>query len=222
MLGCLTVVAGQNDPTDIVAGPALEAAPRLLGLWLDVRSGSGRIVGGSVVEVEAYSGADDPASHAYRGPTPRAEVMFGPPGRLYVYRSYGIHWCANVVCGPEGTAGAVLIRALEPRLGVEHMWSRRPKARVETDLCSGPGKLCAALGIGGDHNGVDLLDLESPVRLRSPDGGEASGAEMVDDAGGTRLEVVTGPRIGISRAVDRPWRFGLAENPHLSRPFPAR
>ncbi|MEM7342326.1 MAG: DNA-3-methyladenine glycosylase [Actinomycetota bacterium] len=184
-------------------GRASEIAPRLLGaeLWCGDRAGR-------IVEVEAYEGLDDPASHAYRGPTPRAGVMFGPPGVLYVYRSYGIHWCANVVCGPEGTGSALLVRAIEPLAGVEAMWTDRPKARTERDLGSGPGKLCAALGITGDHTHGALLDPGSPVRL-------APGIE-VDAAA-----VVSGVRVGITKAVDRPWRFAVAGNPHVSRPRPS-
>ena len=162
------------------------------------------------MEVEAYEGSDDPASHAHRGPTDRNRVMFGPAGRLYVYRSYGIHWCANVVCGPDGMASAVLIRAVEPVAGVERMWADRPRARVETDLGSGPGKLCAALGITGDHGGVDLLDERSPVRLVVGGAAETGGTESG--------EVVVGRRVGISQAVERPWRFALAGNRHVSRP----
>ncbi len=184
----------------------LHAAPALLGAVLEVTSGPDRR-SGRIVEVEAYEAADDPASHAYRGRTPRNGVMFGPAGHLYVYRSYGIHWCANIVCGPIGEAGAVLIRALEPLDGVEEMWPDRPKARTSTDLASGPGKLCAALGIGGEHDGVDLLAGDGPVRLLT--------GTPVEPAG-----VVDGPRIGITRAVERPWRFAIAGNPHVSRPRP--
>ena len=131
--------------------------------------------------------------------------MFGPPGHLYVYRIYGMHWCANVVCGPEDEPGAVLVRALEPLDGMAGMWADRPKARSEVDLCSGPGKLCAALGIDGDHDGVFLLDVDAPVRLV---------------IGRPPAQVVSGPRIGITRAADRPWRFAEAGNPHVSRPHP--
>ncbi len=162
-----------------------------------------------IVEVEAYEGIDDPASHAFRGPTPRTEVMFGPPGRLYVYLSYGVHWCANVVCHPEGVAGAVLLRAVEPVTGIDAMWADRPAARRERDLGSGPGKLCAALGINDEHNGVDMLDPSSPVRLLA-----AEGPDRGDDS-----EIAVGPRVGITKAVERPWRFGLAASPHLSRRF---
>lgn len=164
---------------------------------------------GRIVEVEAYEGIDDPASHAYRGPTPRTGVMFGPPGRLYVYLSYGVHWCANIVCHPDGVAGAVLLRAVEPLTGLDAMWADRPAARRERDLASGPGKLCAALGITSVHNGVDLLDDAAPVRLTRPDEHRAV----------TGGELAIGPRIGISRAVDRCWRFGLADSAHLSRRF---
>jgi len=199
-------VSERREPSTalLTGGHVSEIAPKLLGRVL--RSG-GRA--GVIVEVEAYAGAADPASHAYRGPTPRTEVMFGPPGRLYVYRSYGVHWCANIVCRPAGEASAVLLRAIEPIEGLDEMWADRPKARVETDLGSGPGKLCAALGIDDRHNGVDLLDPASPVRLTGP-GPDRS------------LDVVTGPRVGITRATDRPWRFALADHPHVSRPSPTR
>ena len=183
-------------------GRASEIAPRLLGATVTCGKRAG-----TIVEVEAYEGEDDPASHAYRGPTDRSQVMFGRAGLLYVYRSYGVHWCANVVCGPEGRGSALLIRAVEPTVGVEQMWADRPKARRATDLASGPGKLCAALGIDGSHYGVDLLDPSSPVRL-----GEGPGL------GGA--EVSCGPRVGISKAVERPWRFALVDHPHVSRPRP--
>ncbi|MGI9613006.1 MAG: DNA-3-methyladenine glycosylase [Acidimicrobiales bacterium] len=190
---------------DLASTDVVELAPRLLGLTLKHGCRAGRIV-----EVEAYAGADDPASHAFRGPTPRTEVMFGPPGRLYVYRSYGIHWCANIVCRSAGEASAVLVRAVEPVAGIDSMWSDRPKAKVETDLASGPGKLCAALAIDHRHNGVDLLDQASEVRLLAePDA--PAGCEP-------DFEVLAGPRVGITKAVDRPWRFGIANNPHVSRP----
>jgi DNA-3-methyladenine glycosylase len=175
----------------------------LLGAVISVGNRSGRIV-----EVEAYEGADDPASHAYRGVTPRTEVMFGPPGGLYVYLSYGVHWCANIVCRPAGEAGAVLLRAIEPVSGIDAMWADRPAARNVTDLGSGPGKLCAALGITDNHNGVCLLDPDATAIL------EGDGVAPIPE----RLAI--GPRIGISKAVERPWRFGLAQHRHLSRPFP--
>ncbi len=192
-----------------LAGRSSDIAPRLLGLLLVSGDRVGRIV-----EVEAYEGADDPASHAYRGPTPRNGVMFGPHGHLYVYRSYGMHWCANVVCGPAGEASAVLLRAVEPVSGIEAMWAERPRARRESDLGSGPGKLCAALGIDARHDGADLLDRASPVRLALP--AAADGAAGLPDT----AVVLTGPRVGITRAVERPWRFALAGNAHVSRPRP--
>lgn len=185
---------------ELLGDRALVVAPNLLGATLTVGARSGRIV-----EVEAYESDNDGASHAARGLTPRNEVMFGPAGRLYVYKIYGMHWCANVVCGPPGMAGAVLIRALEPIVGVDEMWTDRPKAKRVEDLCSGPGKLCAALGISGDHDGVDLLASEGPVRLTDGPAPET---------------IVAGPRIGITKAVERHWRFAEAGNIHVSRPPP--
>lgn len=185
-----------------LGGRASEIAGRLLGLTLQC----GRRAG-TIVEVEAYEGALDPASHAFGGPTARNRIMFGRAGRLYVYRSYGIHWCANIVCGPDGEASALLVRAVEPLAGIAEMWADRPKARRLTDLGSGPGKLCAALGIDGSHNGTDLLDPHAPVRL-------------VDAGPAQRHEVVTGTRVGITKAVDRPWRFAVRDHPHVSRPRP--
>ncbi len=184
----------------VVARPAEEAAPLLLGAVLRCGGRSGRIV-----EVEAY-GPDDPASHAYRGCTARNATMFGPPGGLYVYRSYGIHLCANVVTGREGEGSAVLVRALAPRDGIEAMRADRPAARRDRDLCRGPGRLTAALGILATHDGVSLLDPDSPVTLHP--------GEPVPAAA-----MVAGPRVGISRATERPWRWSIAGDPHVS---PAR
>lgn len=179
---------------------ALDLAPSLLGATLRVGDRAGRIV-----ETEAYEGADDPASHAASGRTSRNAAMFGPAGHLYVYRIYGMHWCANVVCGQDGTAGAVLIRAVEPLEGVAQMWADRPKARVETDLASGPGKLCAALGINGEHDGTDLLSGSGVVQL-------------IDGPAVPPSDIASGPRVGISKAADRPWRFAIADNAHVSKP----
>lgn len=159
--------------------------------------------GGTIVETESYE-RDDPACHAYVGLTARTEILFGPPGRAYVYLSYGIHSLLNAVAEPEGEAAAVLIRALEPTAGLEAMRERRGE-RPDRDLCSGPGKLTEALGIGLAENGADLAS--TPFLLLPP---------ASDWAG----EIVTGPRIGITKAVDRPWRFCAAGNPNISRPIP--
>ena len=149
----------QNDQSPgsrFLRAPGHSRRARLLGMVLACCDRAGRIV-----EVEAYGGADDPASHGHRGRTPRNAVMFGPPGRLYVYFTYGMHWCANVVCEPDGSCGAVLVRALAPVSGIDAMWAARPAARRERDLCNGPAKLTAALGIGGGHNATDLINPTS-------------------------------------------------------------
>ena len=174
-----------------------EVAPALIGATLLVDG-----VGGRVVEVEAYD-QEDPASHGYRGRTPRNASMFGPPGHAYVYRSYGIHWCLNLVCEDEGVASAVLIRALEPTHGLEHMRERRG-LEAERLLCSGPGRLCQALAVTREHDG---LSLERPPFSLTPRNGD--------------VEIVTGPRIGITKAVDHPWRYGLAGSRFVSRRFRA-
>jgi DNA-3-methyladenine glycosylase len=157
-------------------------------------------VGGKIVELEAYH-HEDPAAHGYRGRTARNASMFGPPGHAYVYRSYGVHWCVNFVCEPEGVADAVLIRALEPTEGVAEM-RRRRGLDDERLLCAGPGRLCQALAITREHDGLPLD--RPPFRLEPR-------AETP--------EIVRGPRIGISRAADLPWRYGLAGSRFLSRPL---
>ncbi len=172
-----------------------EVAPELIGATLAVDG-----VGGTIVEVEAYD-QDDPASHGFRGPTARTTSMFGPPGHAYVYRSYGIHWCLNLVCAPEGRAEAALVRALEPTRGLEAMRERRGLDAARA-LCSGPGKLCQALGI---TRALDGLALDEPP------------FELV--ARESEPTLVVGPRIGITRAVELPWRYGLAGSPFLSRRF---
>jgi DNA-3-methyladenine glycosylase len=159
--------------------------------------------GGTIVETESYE-RDDPACHAYAGLTARTEVLFGPPGRAYVYLSYGIHSLLNAVAEPEGEAAAVLIRALEPSAGLEEMRARRGP-RPDADLCSGPGKLTEALGVGLDSNGADLSS--DPFLLLAPEDGWTG-------------EIVTSPRVGITKAVERPWRFSLAGSPCVSRPRP--
>jgi len=180
---------------DFFARTVHDVAPDLIGCTLLVDG-----VGGSIVEAEAYD-HEDPASHSFSGETERNRSMFGPPGHAYVYRSYGVHWCLNLVCEEEGTAAAVLIRALEPVRGVEEMRRRRgfdaPKL-----LCSGPGRLCQALGVTREHDGLPLD--RAPFELRAREGDVA---------------VVTGPRVGISRAADLPWRYGLAGSPFVSKRF---
>jgi DNA-3-methyladenine glycosylase len=174
--------------------PALAVARDVIGAELMVDG-----VGGTVVESEAYQ-PDDPASHAYRGETRRNRAMFGPPGRAYVYRSYGLHWCLNFVCLP---GSAVLIRAIEPTRGLDRMKERRGTERSRL-FCSGPGRLTQALGIDGSMDGLALDKPPFSLTL-------ASGERRI----------VTGPRIGITRAVENPWRFGLADSPFLSGRFPA-
>jgi DNA-3-methyladenine glycosylase len=176
-----------------------QVAPELIGATLLVNG-----VGGRIVEVEAYHHTD-PAAHSYRGPTVRNAVMFGPAGVAYVYRSYGIHWCLNFVCEEEGSASAVLIRALEPVAGIAAMRRRRGMAQGVSDvraLCSGPGKLCEALAVTDRHNGLPLD--RAPFELR---------ARVAKPA------IVVGPRIGITKAVAHPCRYGLKESKFLSKPF---
>lgn len=182
--------------------PALEVAQWLLGAVL-VSTVDGAEVAVRLTEVEAYEGMKDPASHAYRGLTARTSVMFGPAGHLYCYFTYGMHWCANVVCERDGVAAAVLLRAGEVVRGEDAARSRRPAARQARDLARGPARLASCLRLGRATNGVDLLDASSPVRL------ESLGAP--DPA-----SVRSGPRVGIAMAAHWPWRFWLAGEPSVS------
>jgi DNA-3-methyladenine glycosylase len=162
---------------------------------------------GRIVEVEAYHGADDPASHAFRGPTPRNGVMYGPAGHLYVYFSYGVHWCANVVCGPPGVAQAALLRALEPVDGLDLMRQARWRGQRRQDdreLCRGPGRLCQALGIDRSYNGADLTGPDARLWLAG------------DGVPPPAVPLTTG-RVGISVAADRPWRFAVDGNRSVGR-----
>ncbi len=158
-----------------------------------------------IVEVEAYCGADDPGSHAFRGPTERNATMFGRPGLLYVYFTYGMHWCANVVCGSEGVAEAVLLRAGEPLRGLEAMRTARPKARRDEQLASGPARLCQALSIDGGFDGADLVTSDR-------------GVAVLDDGTPPPDRPGRSTRIGLSAGADLPWRFFVPGHRHLSRP----
>ena len=182
-------------PRSFFARSVHEVAPDLIGVTLLVDG-----VGGRIVEVEAYD-QEDPASHGFRGPTPRTTAMFGPPGHAYVYRSYGIHWCLNLVCDRPGRAEAVLVRALEPTHRLDLMRARR-SVQAERALCSGPGKLCQALGVTIAHDGL-ALD-EPPFELLAREG---------------TPPIATGPRVGITRAAELSWRYGLGGSPYLSRPL---
>jgi DNA-3-methyladenine glycosylase len=172
-----------------------EVAPDLIGATLLVSG-----VGGRIVEVEAYD-QTDPAAHSFHGPTARNAVMFGPPGYAYVYRSYGIHWCLNLVCQPKGSAAAVLIRAIEPLTGLAAM-RRRRGMDDERLLCAGPGRVCEALAVTAAHNGLALFKPPFEIFKRMQP-----------------VEVVTGPRIGLTKAIDKPWRYGLKGSRFLSKPF---
>ena len=198
-----------------LSGDPVDVAPWLLNKVLARGRRAGRIV-----EVEAYKGAVDPASHAYRGLTPRTAIMFGPGGYLYVYFTYGMHWCANVVCGPEGQAGAVLIRALAPLRGVDEMRAARgPVARRDRDLCNGPAKLCQALGITGADNGVDLVGRTRAGGGVGPAGRvrPAARVRLLDDGTPPPERPAQGKRIGIRVATEEPWRFWVAGEESVSR-----
>jgi DNA-3-methyladenine glycosylase len=194
---------GRRLPRSFYDRDPLEVAPALLNKVL-VRDGRA----GRIVEVEAYRGDDDPASHAFRGLTPRNATMFGPPGHLYVYFTYGMHYCANVVCAHGGRGGAVLLRALAPFAGLDAMRAARGARRV-TDLCSGPAKLCQALGIDRGLDGADLVRADR-------------GVTILDDGVSPPAEPGVGTRVGISVATEHPWRFFVPGDPNVSRPGPLR
>jgi DNA-3-methyladenine glycosylase len=192
-----------HDVSWLVDLPPNEAAPRLLGWSIVTPEATCRIV-----EVEAYGGEDDPGSHAWRGPTPRTRTMYGPPGRAYVYFTYGNHWMLNVVARPEGQAAALLVRAAQPLTGLEAMRPRRPKAKSDRDLLAGPGRLTAALGLNGSHDGAGLLQGDPRIRL---------------EPGPVVQRVIVGTRIGLSpgRGEMVPWRFvDAAGLEWCSRPRP--
>jgi DNA-3-methyladenine glycosylase len=182
-----------------------EVAPELLNKVLRLDDRRGRIV-----EVEAYAGAEDPASHAYRGRTARNATMFGDGGHLYVYFTYGMHWCSNVVTGPVGLGQAVLLRAVAPIVGVESMRARRPHARRDVDLGNGPAKLCQAFGIGPERDGSDLV---------RPGAGHVW---IGDDGTAPPSNPGVSARIGISRGAEHPWRWFVRDDPNVSRPVGAR
>jgi DNA-3-methyladenine glycosylase len=205
----------------LLSGPVLEVAPKLLGTIIRSTTAEGTVAV-RITEVEAYDGPNDPGSHAYRGPTARTEIMFGPPGFLYVYFTYGMHFCMNVVVAPDGKPSAVLLRAGEVIEGIELARARRGhpptqkstfnqikagpivKQRVnpDRDLARGPARLCVALGIGREGNGVDLLAKDSPIQLL--------------DGPGFDGEPATGPRVGLREAADNPWRFWIPGDPTVS------
>lgn len=188
-------------PRSFFDRPVLDVAPDLLGCIL--RLGP---VGLRITEVEAYDGANDPASHAYRGPTPRTTVMFGPPGHLYVYFTYGMHWCGNLVCGPDGIASAVLLRAGEVIDGLDVARSHRPGIAKDHALARGPANLVRAIGLGPESNGHDVC-RPGGLRVHARDGAPG--------------EIRTGPRVGVRLGATRPWRFWLADEPSVSAYRPA-
>jgi DNA-3-methyladenine glycosylase len=187
---------------DLLSRPAPEVAPDLLGAVLEVDSPQGTVAV-ALSEVEAYAGPVDPASHAYRGRTARNAVMFGPAGFLYVYFVYGMHWCCNVVCGPDGDASAVLLRAGRVVSGAELARTRRPAARTDVELARGPARLAGALGLTGGDTGADLLDPASTARLRTGDPVPAAAIRR-------------GPRVGIAVAAEVPWRLWVDGDPTVS------
>lgn len=195
---------GRVLPTSFFDRDVLVVARDLLGCVVESETDEG-LVAIRLVEVEAYAGEDDAASHAWRGPTPRTAVMFGPPGRVYVYFTYGMHWCANVVCGPDGRASAVLMRGGEVVDGVEIARSRRRSGIPDRALASGPANLASCLGLDGSWTGEQVTSARGRLRVRR-------GVPVDDDS------VASGPRVGITRAVENPWRYRILGDPHVSGP----
>ena len=218
-------------PREFFAGPSLQVAPRLLGCVLEHQTPDG-LVAVELTEVEAYEGSADPASHSYRGRTARNGVMFGPPGHAYVYFTYGMHFCVNLVCLPEGTSSAVLLRAGRVTEGAALAAARRLAGRAgaavtDRDLARGPARLCQALGIDRAQDGADACDPGSPLRIRpGPPGppGSPPAGHSAGHSAGTLPRVSRGPRVGVSMAADRPWRFWLTGDPTVSayRPWVPR
>jgi len=214
-------------PREFFAGPSLQVAPRLLGCVLEHQTPEG-LVAVELTEVEAYEGSADPASHSYRGRTARNGVMFGPPGHAYVYFTYGMHFCVNLVCLPEGTSSAVLLRAGRVTEGAGLAAARRLAGRAgaavtDRDLARGPARLCQALGIDRAQDGADACDPGSPLRIRPGPPGPP-GPPPASHSAGTLPRVSRGPRVGVSTAADRPWRFWLTGDPTVSayRPYVPR
>jgi DNA-3-methyladenine glycosylase len=218
MGGALTVPPGPLLPREFFAGHSLQVAPGLLGCVLEHETGDG-LVAVRLTEVEAYEGSADPASHAYRGRTTRNAVMFGPPGHAYVYFTYGMHFCVNLTCLPPGGASAVLLRAGQVIDGLPLAAARRtarrasPSAVAGRELARGPARLCQALGIDRAQDGADVCDPTSALRIRA-----------APDGAGHPAAISHGPRVGVSSAPDRPWRFWLAGDPTVSvyRPYVPR
>ncbi len=217
-------------PRDFFARHAVEVAPDLLGCVLEHQTADG-LVAVELTEVEAYEGQSDPASHAYRGKTRRNAVMFGPPGHAYVYFTYGMHFCVNLVClGEGGSASAVLLRAGAVIAGEDLARSRRTRGAASVasrDLARGPARLCQALGIDRSLDGTDVCASGSPLRVRTGARTSARSATVLargDDPPGTPRRIVTGPRVGVSRAAEVPWRFWYEGEPTVSayRPFVPR
>ncbi len=213
---------------DFFARHAVEVAPDLLGCVLEHQTADG-LVAVELTEVEAYAGQSDPASHAYRGKTRRNAVMFGPPGHAYVYFTYGMHFCVNLVCSGKGSVSAVLLRAGAVIAGEDLARARRTKGAASVasrDLARGPARLCQALAIDRSLDGADVCTADSPLRVRAGGNPARSGTLLArgDDPPGTPRKIVTGPRVGVSSATEVPWRFWYEGEPTVSvyRPYVPR